>query len=245
MTERVRRRWQPDWRLWVLAGLFLPVLLGLGLWQLDRAGQKEALLAQWDQQLAEGNWPDALRAGLRSGQPVRLSGRYDASHSWLLDNRTRDGRPGYEVLTLFRPEVGPPVLVNRGWIPAPPKRTELPALNTPVGTVQIVGRVADYPTPPVLGETPDENGWPRRVQALHPEAVRQQVSRTIDRLLRLVDTAQPGAYRADFAPDLMGPQTHYGYAAQWFSLAVALVVLTLVASFRKQKGQVQDDDGNG
>ena len=31
----------------------------------------------------------------------------------------------------------------------------------------------------------------------------------------------------------MGAQTHYGYALQWFSLALALVVLTVIASYRK------------
>jgi cytochrome oxidase assembly protein ShyY1 len=31
----------------------------------------------------------------------------------------------------------------------------------------------------------------------------------------------------------MGPATHYGYAVQWLSLAVVLLVLSVVASFRK------------
>jgi cytochrome oxidase assembly protein ShyY1 len=39
----------------------------------------------------------------------------------------------------------------------------------------------------------------------------------------------------------MGPQTHYGYAAQWFSLAAALIILTVVASYRK----TGNDDDNG
>ncbi|TBW56492.1 SURF1 family protein [Marinobacter halodurans] len=244
MAERVQRRWQPDWRLWLLAFLLLPVLVGLGIWQLDRAGEKEAMLARWNQQLQSGSWPQALDAGLTDGQPVELRGHYRADHQWLLDNRTRDGRPGYEVLTLFEPEAGPPVLVNRGWLQAPRRRDELPGLVTPRDTVTIRARVADYPTPPVLEQTRPESDWPRRVQALHPDEVRQQAPQAIDRLLRLEDPAQPGAYRADFAPNLMGPQTHYGYAAQWFTMAAVLVVLTIVASYRKQQGQDQDDAGN-
>ncbi|MGM0571288.1 MAG: SURF1 family cytochrome oxidase biogenesis protein, partial [Pseudomonadota bacterium] len=46
---------------------------------------------------------------------------------------------------------------------------------------------------------------------------------------------QPGAFRADWEPDMMGPQTHYGYALQWFSLAAALIILTIIASYRKQE----------
>ncbi|WP_165857195.1 SURF1 family protein [Marinobacter sp. JSM 1782161] len=241
----MQRQWKPDWRLWLLAILLLPLLIGLGTWQLGRAGEKKALLASWDRQLASGDWPATLQAGLHTGQPVVLTGRYRTGHDWLLDNRTRDGASGYEVLTLFKPDVGPPVLVNRGWVLAPRRREERPAIETPAQTVTIRARVADFPTPPVLGETRPENGWPRRVQALHPETVRREASRVIDRLVRLEDPNQPGAYRADFALDLMGPQTHYGYAVQWYSLATALVVLTLVASFRKQEGHAQDDDGNG
>lgn len=219
------------------------MLLGLGIWQVQRAGEKQMLLAQWDRQLEEGDWPETRQQGLTQGQPVQLSGQYDARHSWLLDNRTRDGRSGYEVLTLFRPAAGPPVLVNRGWLPAPQRRSQLPEMGTPPGQVMIRARVADFPTPPVLAETPAENGWPRRVQALHPDEVRAYAPQAIEQMLRLEDPAQPGAFRADWAPDLMGPQTHYGYALQWFSLAAALAILTVVASFRREN--VQDDHGNG
>lgn len=243
MRERGGRRWRPDWRLWLFAALLFPVLLGLGIWQVQRAGEKSTLLAQWDQQLEEGDWPHTLDRGLTMGQPVELSGHYDPRYVWLLDNRTRDGRSGYEVLTLFQPASGPVVLVNRGWLPAPERRSQLPQVETPPERVQIRARVADYPTPPVLADTPEENGWPRRVQALHPDDVQQVAPDVIGRMLRLDNPAQPGAFRADWAPDLMGPQTHYGYALQWFSLATALAVLTVVASFRRERSQ--DEDGNG
>jgi cytochrome oxidase assembly protein ShyY1 len=62
-------------------------------------------------------------------------------------------------------------------------------------------------------------------------------------VVRLSGPEQPGAYLADWAPDMMGPQTHYGYALQWFSLAAALVILTVVASYRKTGAN--DDNDNG
>lgn len=243
MSERGQRRWQPDWRLWLFAALLFPVLLGLGTWQVQRAGEKQVLLAQWDRQMQAGDWPKILDNGLTTGQPVQISGHYDPRYIWLLDNRTRDGRSGYEALTLFRPIAGPPVLVNRGWLPAPQRRSRLPQFETPSGRSLIRARVADFPTPPVLADTPSETGWPRRVQALHPDEVRELAPNAVERMLRLEDPAQPGAFRADWAPDLMGPQTHYGYALQWFSLAAALAILTVVASFRR--GKEQDEHGNG
>jgi surfeit locus 1 family protein len=227
------RQWRFDWRLMVFAGVFLPLLIGLGLWQLDRAAEKKIRLAQWQQQATELSWPQHIAEGLQPGQPVTLTGEY-GNNTWLLDNRTRDGAVGYEVLTLFYPESGSPLVINRGWILAPRRRDELPDINTPEGGVAVSGRLSEYPVPPVLMQTPnDQAGWPKRVQALTRAEVTAQVPAVAPLILRLKGPDQPGAYRADWTPDTMGPQTHYGYAVQWFSLAAALVILTLVASYRR------------
>lgn len=237
------RRWQPDWRLLVFAGCLLPVLIGLGIWQLDRAGQKQDMLDQWQQQALQLDWPELVARGLEAGRPVRLYGLY-GKHSWLLDNRTRDGRPGYEVLTVFYPLQGPALVVNRGWIPAPRTRDQLPEFATPETLVSIDGRLSHYPVPPVLTDSPDAGGpWPRRVQSLPREVANTQVPGVPKMLIRLADANQPGAFRADWAPDLMAPQTHYGYAAQWFALALALTILTLVASYRKTGADNDNDNG--
>jgi cytochrome oxidase assembly protein ShyY1 len=64
--------------------------------------------------------------------------------------------------------------------------------------------------------------------------VAQDVVPELPRLiLRLADQNQPGALRADWAPDRMAVATHYGYATQWFALALMLTMLTVVASYRK------------
>jgi len=225
----------------VFAGFFLPILIGLGLWQLDRAGEKQEQLAQWQQQAGNLSWAEQQVSGLAVGQPVTVAGEY-SDLSWLLDNRTRDGVPGYEVLTLFYPRQGSPVVVNRGWLQAPRRRDELPDISRPSGTVRVEGRLSDFPEPPVLKSmTPDDEGWPRRVQALSPGQAQEIEGEVAGFVLRLSDPEQPGAYRADWTPDRMGPQTHYGYALQWFSLAIALVILTVVASYRKT-GAINDND---
>ncbi|MCM0613944.1 SURF1 family protein [Marinobacter sediminum] len=237
------RQWQFDWKLLVFAGVFLPLLIGLGLWQLDRAGQKQQMLDQWQQDAAVLAWPELAAQGLDSGRPMTLTGMY-GDHSWLLDNRTRDGIPGYEVLTAFHPLEGPPVLVNRGWIQAPRTREQLPVFDTPEGIFSLAGRLSDYPQPPVLGEQPmAKHGWPRRVQSLPREVALKEIPGLPDSVVRLADSDQPGALRADWTPDLMGPQTHYGYAAQWFALALALTILTVVASYRKTGANNDNDNG--
>lgn len=229
------RRWQPNGRILVFAGFFLPLLLALGIWQLQRAEEKAELMEGWQDASAAVQWADSKADQLAIGQPVALSGRYDEKR-WLLDNRTRDGRPGYEVLNLFVTPGGERVVVNRGWIPAPRLRDRLPDVTVPEGEQRVMGRVADYPDPPLLGAAAGApaGSWPRRVQALPRNAAAEQVGMLLPPvIIRLADSDQPGAYRADWVPALMGPRTHYGYALQWFSLAVALVILTVVASYRR------------
>lgn len=239
-----RRYWHFDWRLLLFSGLLLPLLVSLGLWQLDRAAEKERKLEQWQQQSEMLSWSAHLTRGLEEGKPVSLAGRY-GELTWLLDNRTREGRVGYEVLTAFYPRTGPPVVVNRGWVPAPRHRDRLPDIITPDGPVELRGRLTEFPEPPVLGGSPShEPGWPRRVQSLSSGDAEQALgNEPADYIVRLADTEQAGAYRADWAPDTMGPQTHYGYALQWFSLALALVILTVVASYRRTGADNDNDDG--
>ncbi|MFO7530719.1 MAG: SURF1 family protein [Marinobacter sp.] len=238
-----KRKWHFDWRLMLFSGFFLPVLIGLGTWQLDRAGQKQSMLESWQQEADTLPWQQLIEGEVRSGKPVRVTGMY-GEQSWLLDNRTRDGVPGYEVITDFYPLEGPPVLVNRGWIQAPRSRDRLPRIDTPEGLFTLVGRLGEYPVPPVLAEQDqEEQGWPRRVQRLPREAAANEVDGLPAVIIRLDSGQQPGAFRADWVPDLMGPGTHYGYAAQWFALAVALTILTVAASYRKTGAHNDNDNG--
>ena len=242
-SQRQRRHWHLDWRLLVFSGLFLPVLVSLGIWQLNRAGEKQLLLDQWQQEAVSLDWPELVARGLENGRPVTLTGLY-GTRSWLLDNRTRDGVPGYEVLTVFRPISGPPVMVNRGWVRAPRTRDQLPGVEPQEGVFTLEGRISDYPVPPVLDDQAAVDGpWPRRVQSLPVELARAEIPELPGKIVRLSGNRQPGAYRADWAPDLMGPQTHYGYATQWFALAVVLTILTVVASYRKTGANNDNDNG--
>jgi len=229
----VRKALRRDWKLWTFCLLLLPFLLGLSLWQLHRAKEKEALLRAW----AAGQVVRSadLRAGrpLPFGQPVVARGRYDNHFQWLLDNRTRDGQPGYEVLNLLRLGRGLGVLVNRGWIPAPTLRTQLPSFSTPQGAVKVQARAAGFPNPPVLSQTSPEPGWPRRVQALQAGGVKVRGLTILPYILRLDDGGQPGAFRVDWPVLQVSPARHYGYAAQWFAMAAVLLILTVRASRRR------------
>ena len=213
--------------------MLVPALAGLGVWQLDRGFQKSAQAQRWASRDEPVQWPPESPD---VGQPVTLYGEYDREKFWLLDNRTRDGRRGYEVLHLFRTDSDAAV-VNRGWISGTGDRESLPEVTAPPEDVRLKARVSDWPQPLVLGEVDsvNESGWPRRVAQLTPERVVGAGEPVNPVFVRLVGNNQSGALTTGWESDRMGAATHYGYAAQWFALAVLLLTLTLATSFHKRE----------
>ena len=96
--------------------LLVPLMLGLGFWQLDRADQKRAHQDTLFSRLASA--PVAGRDTLAPEpfQRVRLEGRFEADRYFLVDNQVADGVVGYWVVQSFSTPQGVRWLVNRGWI---------------------------------------------------------------------------------------------------------------------------------
>lgn len=227
--------------------LLLPLLLGLGFWQLDRAEQKKAWLAR-------------LEAGLRQ-EPVELDssatdypavafrrviarGSYDPAHQLLLDNQVRDRQVGYLVLTPLRLEgTDIAVLVDRGWVAAPLDRTQLPDIGLAAGALTVRGVADKGPSAGLrLGEAAiAADQWPLRLQYLDYALLERRLPYPLLPYVIRLDADQPHGYRRDWQPTpQMGPATHLGYAVQWFGLAIALVVIYLVVNTRRMENLPRD-----
>lgn len=211
----------------------LPVLLGLGVWQLSRAEEKRQLLAAADarriatpvhvEQLATSPDPAYLR--------VRLHGHFDAAHSLLLDSRIRDGKAGVELLQPFQASSGQWLLVNRGWLPWPDRRVA-PAFQTPEGPQELVAWAYVPPGAAFELKHLEASGWPQLVNQVDAAALWQHLGRNgLPLELRLEEG--PAGYRTDWPIVAMGPEKHIGYAVQWFALATALLGLFIYYGLRK------------
>lgn len=226
MGER-GRRWVIA--LAALAGVVLTARLGL--WQLDRAAQKNALQAAI---VDQGKLPPLQERGLARTEreapaqhyrPVRLQGRWAASATVYLDNRQMRGLPGFFVLTPLLLGPGDAVLVQRGWVPRNAQdRTRLPPIETPEGPVQVYGRIA--PPPSRLFDFGAAASGPIRQNldlaayaketglALRPLSVQQlDQAPAADGLLR------------DWPLPAVDVARHYGYAFQWFVFSALIAGL--------------------
>ena len=227
-----------------LAALLLGVLFaGLGYWQLQRAAEKESVIAR--RAAAEASAPVAVFASMASQdlhlKPVEVACEMDAQRQLLLDNRVHRQQVGYEVLIPCVLSDGVGVLLNRGWAKAGHTRDELPdvEVDTPQGAVTLSGHFAIPGQGFRLGEalTESDIGWPRRVQYLDFELIGQALSMPLLAGVVHLDPGSPLTLEYTWKPIAFGPEKHYGYAFQWFALLATLCVLYLVLNIKVRKSQ--------
>lgn len=228
----------------------------LGRWQLQRAAEKQQMLdavtATLDrkqvQPLAAAADADTAGYSWASGR-----GRFLDVPALLLDNQRRGNAVGVRVFGVFKPDQGRALLVDLGWLAVPGNR-QLPATSLPAGEQTLVGLLAPPPSTGLpLGPAfvvTDEQGRTVEKGAKAGSDGRPWLLTRVDiralaaglqiplapRVLRL-DPALPLGYTRDLdvLPNTVPPERHRGYALQWFGLALATIVITLLLGFRRPR----------
>ena len=197
------------WAL-ALAGAACAAGIALGNWQSGRADEKRAAAARLER--------------------VAVEGEFVPKHTVYLDNKTRRGRPGYEIVTPLRLRGSTShVLVNRGWVAAGATRDALPEVATPAGEVRVEG-IALERLPRVLTIQQD-TGKVR--QNLDLEGYGAETGLKLEPRVIEQHSFLPDGLARDWPPHDAGIEKHEAYALQWYSLAALALVLVVALSFRK------------
>lgn len=216
---------------------FCALTVALGNWQLRRAEEREGAQRQLDARAAG----PAVALPSRAVDPaqwawrrVTARGEYVAARTILLDNRVLDGRTGYHVVTPLRlAGTDVHVLVNRGWTPPGPSRSELPRFPTPGGTLTVEGVVT---VPPArvfaLGDAaPAGPVW----QHLKLERFRDLTGLALlPVVLAQTDGAGDGLVRRLERPDA-GADKNRAYALQWYVFAALALVLYVALNVERTR----------
>jgi surfeit locus 1 family protein len=231
-----RMRWVPT----LVLALPIPVFLALGVWQLDRAGQKRDLAATL---IARAELPVLALSGLVEDpaslryRQVQVEGAFEAAEQVYIENRRRGGSNGFHVITPLRMAGSDVrVLVNRGWIPARPDGG-LTAADVPQGPVVITGEV-DVPSPPALdlaggaGARAWGDRWPYLTVALY----QARVAYPVQPLVVLQAAGDSGGFVREWPRPAADDIMHLGYAVQWFAFAVIALVIYLRLSLERPQG---------
>lgn len=242
-------RHEPPWRGLlgpaVATALALAILVALGIWQLERKGWKEGLLAQIQDRaygpagdpVPESAWPN-WSAETDEFRRVRLTGQWLGDRTvpihGLAELRRAQASQGFYLFTPLRLAGGGIVVINRGFVPTETVSDTLTRLRGQNGPADLIGLV----------RAPEERGW--FVPENRPDRDEWFVRniRDIAAFGQLVHVApfyvdQDAATGGTTWP--VGGQTqltlrnnHLQYAFTWFGLGAALVGVFVAFASRKR-----------
>ena len=211
--------------------ILLPMLISLGFWQLSRAEEKRAILAE---QLEKSRLPALhITAANKKLEEIKyrqlvVSGKYLSKYQILVDNKVHQGEVGFYVVTPFRIEgTDSVVLVNRGWVKGTGSREILPSIVTPETNLSIKG-IAKFKTKDIVTFN-DQNrlgqDWPALVRWVDIKELDKDIPYKLKPYLILQAAAPDQDYVRNWKLVNSTPDKNLSYAAQWFTLAGVLLLI--------------------
>ena len=200
------------------------VLIGLGVWQMQRLVWKEGIIAGAEAMIASAPIPlpavpdpatDRYRA-------VSVTGAFTGEEAHVLTS-TREAGPGFLVVAAYVTEDGRRILIDRGFVPETEKTTPRPAR-----TVEVTGNL----------------NWPDDVTGSTPpyDATRAiWYGRDLTGIAGLLQTEPVLIITRSDTGDGITPQpvtvagfrnNHWQYAVTWFSLAAVWLGMTVFLLWR-------------
>ena len=214
------------WILTVLSAALLAVLIGLGVWQVQRLAWKEGLIDQAEAAAAMSPVP----AGEVLNQPGGEFRRaildcpgLDAAPYIELQS-IHDGDAGVRLISPCRPQgVEATFLIDRGFV-ADEISARPPVDPTATGPIRITAVMREAPAPNWMSPPP-QNG---RFFARDPEAMAEalNIDGAVDARVLFAETSTNPEWAAlrPAVPPAAFSNNHLGYAITWFGLAAALMV---------------------
>lgn len=215
----------PRWTGLLAAAVVMAVgCVAMGLWQVDRLGQRHERNDLLERNLSAPPAPAerllTVGTDLPPGDaytPVRATGRYDVAEQLVVRTRPFQGQVGYYVLTPLVTVDGPALLVNRGWVPGGATPTTLPEVPAPpAGQVTVVGRARPSEPESTTGEPP-----PGQVTRIHVPTIARTLPYEV--YGGYADLVRQRPAPAETPEPLPAPEPeegpHLAYAFQWFLFA--------------------------
>ncbi|MBN9545672.1 MAG: SURF1 family protein [Alphaproteobacteria bacterium] len=223
----------------VAAVIATAILIGLGVWQLQRLQWKLALIAEVNGHMTAPPLPlsEALKdsADAMQYRRVALEGRFDNAKEAYVFTTAAGGEAVYHVLTPFLTDDGHSLLVDRGYVP---KEKLDPATRTPVeGATRLVGvwRVPDAPgafTP--AADMAHRIWYSRDLKAI---AAADHIQLAAPVIVEADAAPNPGGWPKGGQTVVSFRNEHLSYAVTWFGLAASL--LGVYFAYHVSKGRLR------
>jgi surfeit locus 1 family protein len=222
------------WQVLIATVLGVALLVGLGVWQLQRLQWKEVLIAERDSHLAAT--PVTLERALQDFDAqrsveflkVEVTGTFQSDAELFLLTTER-GTPGFEVVTPLVSRDGIVILTDRGFIPESLKDGAKRPESRPSGEIKVTGvlrRRVQSRGPFTPDNDPEANIWYWwDIPAMLAFARIGTDARVAPFVLHLLPDDGKGLPRP-VAVDASLTNNHFQYALTWFALAFLLIVMS-------------------
>lgn len=225
---------RPTWFAVALTVAGVLVFTRLGVWQLDRAAEKDELLRRYAAAAEAPLEPFAQVAAAPPGERyprVAVQGRFIPGHRYILDDQSRAGQVGVHVYAAFQPDGdNHAVLVDLGFLPR--EAGSMPRLPpVPAGPMTVHGV---YVPPPGVGirlggdRLPEQKGADKTVVYVDVGEMAADLHHSLYPRVLLLDADPSTIYAREWTPAVMPPARHRAYAFQWFTFAAAAVVIFIL-----------------
>ena len=223
--------------IWFLPGLAL--LLGLGIWQIERLHEKEALIASVQSGMKAPPVPlsQALRAGAAHAQwhHVRVTGHFLHDKEIYLFAQGPGGAFGVQIVTPLVQDNGETVLVDRGFVPDALRNPDTRRAAQARGAVSLTGVLRLSQEPGFFTPKPDARTRLWFVKDVPGMAKAAGVS--VKPILIEADaTPNHGGWPLGGQTNVDFPNDHLQYAMTWFGLALALTGIYLL--YHRSRGRL-------
>ena len=228
--------------------LCISLFLSLGFWQLDRANEKENIVKLFkERQLSPiSELKSILKDSIERTyyKNYKIKG-YFIDKTFLIDNKIKDKKYGFNVITPFKlSSSGEVVIVDRGWIPMKGQRKDIDKnfnfLNDQnLGNYEqeISGYVYPREKSYTIGKISSNKNWPRLLQAINFDEIKNSIKDNelfVSDIVFRLDSDNEFGFNREWKIIFMNSSKHIGYAFQWFSMAGALVILTIFYFVRRK-----------
>ena len=196
--------------------------LSLGIWQIDRGYDKKALENTFSQRqsLSVETNPGELNQNLYY-RNIQISGIF-GKKNFFVDNKILNGKAGYVVFSIFTLANSKKILVSRGWIESD-QRDSLPGLSLPQTTLKLDGMIRPFSKDFVLEDQAKQIENNFIIQGLDKELMEDLSGYKLLPYVFELSALSNLSLEPIWRPTSLKSTRHFGYAIQWFALA--LVVL--------------------
>lgn len=232
---RFSYQFSPKYWSTFLTLLALTFFMMLGFWQLQRAQEKNQVLAQFRHLKNQPaiQWHEGDRAPSPYAS-VQLNGRY-TQDIFLFDNQHRQHHFGYNVISVLAISPTQVVLVDRGWVQGDVTRRMLPDVTTPVALQIVRGRVY-YPSKRtfLLGDAIETRGANiSLVEVLDTKLISQFLHKSVYPFIIRLGKNEAHGFLRQWSLVSMPPARHIVYAVQWFAFAFLAFILYIGLNLKK------------